>query len=104
MFGFGVKTVNVDELASRMARGGQVLIDVREPHEFASGHVPGAVNVPLGRLPGAIGALDPRAETFLICQSGNRSATAARLLTRSGFDHAFSVKGGTAAWRGKLER
>jgi rhodanese-related sulfurtransferase len=104
MFGFGVKTVSVDELASRMARGKQVIVDVRDPHEFASGHVPGAVNVPLGRLTGAVGGLDPGAETFLICQSGNRSATAARLLARAGFDHAFSVKGGTAAWRGKLER
>jgi rhodanese-related sulfurtransferase len=104
MFGWGVKSVTVDGLAERIGRGRVVLLDVREPNEFASGHVKGAVNVPLGALAGKLGSLDPAAETFVICQSGNRSVTAVRLLDRAGFAHAYNVKGGTSAWRGKLVR
>lgn len=104
MFGWGVKTVTVDELAAKLSAGAPVLIDVREPNEYSAGHVPGAVNIPLVRLAAQQGRLDPKAETLLICQSGNRSATAARMLAHAGFDHAFNVRGGTSAWRGKLVR
>jgi rhodanese-related sulfurtransferase len=102
MFGWGVKTVSIAELADKLSRDKQVLIDVREPHEFSAGHVKGAVNVPLGQLAARSSKFDPHVETYLICQSGRRSVTAAKLLTRAGFEHAYSVKGGTAAWRGKL--
>jgi rhodanese-related sulfurtransferase len=104
MFGLGVKTITVDELAEKLANGKPVLIDVREPNEFASGHVPGATNIPLGQLGARLGKLDPAAETLVICQSGHRSATAVSALKRAGFEHAYSVKGGTSAWRGKLAR
>lgn len=104
MFGWGVKSVTVDELADSLSEGKQVLIDVREPYEFAAGHIKGAANVPLGQLAGKLGKLDPRAETYVICQSGHRSASAVKLLNNAGFEHAFSVKGGTSAWRGRLVR
>jgi len=81
-----------------------VIIDVREPGEFAQGHVPGAVNVPLGQLAQRLEKLDPHAETYVICQSGHRSATGVRILKRAGFEHAFSVRGGTSAWHGRLVR
>ena len=102
MFGWGVRTVTVDELAEKLRQGGQVLIDVREPSEFAAGHVKGAVNVPLGQLGKRLGEFDPGADTYVICQSGHRSATGAKLLMKAGFAHVYSVKGGTAAWRGEL--
>jgi rhodanese-related sulfurtransferase len=104
MFGFGVKTITTAELADKLAAGKPVLIDVREPREFASGHVKGSANMPLGTLASKIAKLDPAAETLLICHSGNRSASAARMLSRAGFERAYSVKGGTLAWRGKLVR
>jgi rhodanese-related sulfurtransferase len=104
MFGLGGKTIGVDELAHKLVEGDPVLIDVREPDEFAAGHVPGAVNVPLGQLAGRIDELDADADTYLICQTGHRSATAAKFLKRAGFANARSVKGGTSAWRGPLER
>jgi rhodanese-related sulfurtransferase len=104
MFGLGVKTITTQELAEKLKAGKIVLIDVREPYEFASGHVPKAVNVPLGVLPERMHRFDPTAETFVICQSGHRSATAVRRLTRAGFSAAYSVKGGTSAWQGKLKK
>ena len=104
MFGWGVKTITIDELADKLKQGKQVLIDVREPYEFAAGHVKGAVNVPLGQLSGKLAQYDSQAETYLICASGHRSATAAGLLKRAGFGNAYSVRGGTSAWRGHLVR
>ena len=104
MFGWGVKTISVDELADKLKQGKQVLIDVREPYEFKTGHVKGAVNVPLGQLADKLGRFAPSAETYVICQSGHRSVTAVRVLKRAGFENAYSVKGGTSAWRGKLAR
>lgn len=104
MFGLGGKTIGVDELARKLGEGDPVLVDVREPDEFASGHVPGAVNVPLGRLASCIEELDSDADIYLICQTGHRSATAAKFLKRVGFTNARSVKGGTSAWRGPLAR
>jgi rhodanese-related sulfurtransferase len=104
MFGWGVNTVTVDELASRLEEDKKVLIDVREPREFATGHVPRAVNVPLGTLATKLGRLDPAAETYVICQSGNRSRSAVKLLVRTGFTSVYNVKGGTSAWRGRLVR
>jgi len=104
MFGwkFGVETVTTDELAEKLRHGKQVLIDVREPWEFAAGHIKGSVNVPLGQLADKIGRMDPHATTYVICQSGHRSARAVRMLERAGFEHAYSVKRGVSAWRGKL--
>jgi len=104
MFGLGVKTVTVDQLAEKLAAGKPVVIDVREPREFAAGHLKGSVNVPLGTLADKAGKYDKGADIYLICHSGNRSATAARIMARAGFEHAYSVKGGTAAWKGKLVR
>ena len=104
MFRWGMKTATVAELAEKLAAGKTVLIDVREPYEFAGGHVKGAVNVPLGQLPSKLDKFDPSAETYVICQSGHRSATAVGMMKRAGFEHAYSVKGGTSAWRWKLVR
>ena len=104
MFGFGVKTITIDELATKLAKGKQVLIDVREPYEFAGGHVKGAVNVPLGTLADKLGRFDANAETYVICQSGHRSGSAVRMLKRAGFESAYSVKHGTSGWRGQLVR
>jgi len=104
MFGFGVKTITIEQLADRLKAGKPVLLDVREPSEFASGHVSGARNVPMSRLAAETSRLDPDAETLVICQSGHRSAVAARQLKRAGLTNVYSVKGGTGSWQGKLKR
>lgn len=86
------------DLATFLARReGAVVLDVREPDEFASGHVPGARNVPLDQvlISGVGGA--PTGPVYLLCQSGNRSRFAADALAATGVS-AVSVVGGTAAW------
>jgi rhodanese-related sulfurtransferase len=77
---------------------GAVVIDVREPGEYVSGHVPGARLTPLGRLADHLGDLPRDRCVYVICASGKRSKAAADLLVRAGVD-AISVAGGTGGWQ-----
>jgi rhodanese-related sulfurtransferase len=79
-------------------RDGAVVIDVREPAEYVSGHVPGADLVPLSRLGSSVADLPRGVPVYVVCASGNRSLAAADFLARSGID-AWSVAGGTGAWQ-----
>ena len=77
-----------------------VLLDVREGDEFRSGHIPGAVNVPLS----AVGRINmPKSKPFFVyCLRGSRSRQAVKTLKRMGYD-AKSI-GGIAAYKGQIER
>jgi rhodanese-related sulfurtransferase len=78
------------------------VIDVRAPGEFAAGHVPGALNVPLDRLPEAVPALksaSARSSLLVVCASGVRSTRACEMLAGADID-ASTLIGGTSAWEG----
>ena len=78
-------------------REGAHLIDVRERDEYAAGHIPGAVNLPLSELSGHEDGVPTPA--VLICASGNRSSHAAAHLAAFGKTGLMNLTGGTAAWR-----
>ena len=89
-----VKEIDVEELE----RLGTVpLIDVREPDEYESGHVPGAVLVPLGSVPAADLSQFEGSSLYVICKSGGRSMRACEFLADAGFD-VVNIAGGTMAW------
>jgi len=91
--------VDVSALRDALAGGSPpVVIDVRMPFEFASGHVPGAVNIPLPRVGAAADDLSAHDEVWIICKSGSRSAAAAATLSSAGLQ-VVDVAGGTMAWR-----
>ncbi|HEU0151771.1 MAG TPA: rhodanese-like domain-containing protein [Arenimonas sp.] len=104
-----IREINGDELRALQARGTPV-IDVREPAEFAAGHLPGAVNIPRGVLefevdghPAVNGSRDPALghrdqPVVLYCRSGGRSALSAEALQRLGFSEPLSLAGGYLAW------
>ena len=89
-------SVDVDE-ARAMQRDGDLLVDVREPHETAQGHAADARLIPLGDLSQHHADL-PDTRILVMCASGNRSSQAAEQLRRAGHE-ALNVEGGTAAWR-----
>ena len=74
------------------------VLDVRRGNEYASGHVPGARNIPLHELERRAGELGPDAPLAVICASGYRSSIAASILASRGHTCLFNVVGGTAAW------
>jgi rhodanese-related sulfurtransferase len=77
---------------------GAVVIDVREPFEYVTGHIPGARMLPLGQLPLHADDLPRTEPVYVVCASGNRSLAAAEYLARRGI-RAYSVAGGTGAWQ-----
>ncbi len=107
-----IREIDAAELAALQARGVPV-IDVREPAEYAAGHVPGAASIPRGVLefevdghPAVNGERDPalahRDQPVVVyCRSGGRSALAAEALLRLGFAQPLSLAGGFLAWTGQ---
>ena len=88
-----MKSITVEELA---ARQNTPLVDVRERDEFAAGHVPGAINLPMSELQGRLDEL-PTEAFDVICQAGGRSARVAQVLEAQGYD-VTNVDGGTGEW------
>ncbi len=91
-----MKEVDIDQEAFAVAEKATVL-DVREPGEYREGHLPGAVNIPMGQLTARFGELDRSKPVHVVCASGNRSSAVTEVLTAAGFD-AINVAGGTNAW------
>ncbi|MER5469860.1 rhodanese-like domain-containing protein [Streptomyces sp. NPDC002935] len=88
--------LDVDQARGRLTE--LTVIDVRTPGEYASGHLPGALNIPLDGLHRALAVLgDARPELLVVCASGNRSAKACALLAEHGV-RAATLTGGTSAW------
>jgi rhodanese-related sulfurtransferase len=74
-----------------------MIIDVREPFEWAMGTLPGAELIGLGSLFGRLGELDPDRAILFICRTGNRSGVAAKLLAQYGFREVANLTGGLVA-------
>ena len=104
-----ITEIDAERLLQLQSTGAPV-IDVREPAEYAAGHVPGAVNIPRGVLefevdghPAVNGIKDPalghrELPIVVYCRSGGRSALAAEALQRLGFVEPLSLAGGFNGW------
>ncbi len=91
-------SVSVADLAAIVAADGTTpVLDVREPYEFASGHVPTAEPMPMSTVPSRLGEIPRDRTVYLICQSGGRSGQAVAWLNQQGYD-TVNVEGGTGAW------
>ena len=86
------------EQARTKQKAGAVIVDVREPYELRDGYIPGAVHIPLRSLSQRMKELDPTKEFVVVCRSGNRSVTGARVLQQGGFPQVSSMSGGMIAW------
>ncbi len=75
-----------------------VVIDVREPDEFAEGRIPGSTLIPLGELAERTDEVPTDKPVVMVCRSGNRSAEAVRLLQKAGFTNIHNMTGGMIAW------
>ena len=83
---------------------GAILVDVRTPHEYREGHIPGSENVPLQQLDKISSIADNKSiPLFVYCHSGGRSRQATAMLQRMGYANVNNI-GGIAAYSGKVER
>jgi rhodanese-related sulfurtransferase len=93
-------TVAVAQVPTMQSQG-TLLIDVREPDEYAQGHAPNSTLIPLGQLEQRLSELAgyKNKPVVLICRSGSRSGKAQKLLQQAGFSAASNVEGGMVAWQ-----
>ena len=84
--------------ARRLALEGAVVLDVREPNELLSGHIEGAINLPVGMLEANVAQVPKDRPILAYCGHGERSSTALSLLERAGIGPLINLRGGLGAW------
>ena len=94
---FGIKSVDFKEMLER----GAVIVDVRTPAEFNSGHIKGAINLPLQTLTSNMGKLKKDIPVITCCASGMRSGSAKSILLSNGFKEVQNG-GGWTSLRSKI--
>lgn len=92
-----VPTVTIPDLPDSLPEG-VTLLDVRELDEWAAGHAPEAVHIPMSELAGRLADLPTDNEVFVVCRSGGRSARVTAYLNANGWD-AKNVDGGMQLWQ-----
>ena len=100
MFFFNKTNIN-DAVEEYRNTPGTVLLDVREADEFRSGHIPGAVNIPLSAVNQV--TLPKEKPLYVYCLRGTRSKQAVSCLKRMGYQNVKSI-GGIASYKGQIER
>ncbi len=81
--------------------GSLQLIDVRQPKEYETDHIPGAILIPLNDLPRRLGEIEADRNTIVYCRSGARSRAACQLLSEYQFKNVLNLQGGMLQWRGQ---
>jgi rhodanese-related sulfurtransferase len=92
---------NVDVAEARDLIGEKaalVILDVRTVSEFDSGHLEGAINIPVEVLSSYLSSLNKDDELLVYCRTGNRSTTAVGILRENGYDQIYHMDGGIVAW------
>ncbi|REB08083.1 rhodanese-like domain-containing protein [Sporosarcina sp. BI001-red] len=95
----GIRTMSTIEVKALTKDKSKQFVDVRTPGEYQGRHVKEFKNIPLNDLGNRLDELDKNKETYVICQSGMRSARAAGILKKQGFTEVINVKGGMSAWQ-----
>lgn len=99
----GLRHLNDHAFKEELQReSNKIVIDVREPHEYKSGYIPNATNIPLSQLKNRINEIPKDKQLYLYCRSGMRSKQAARLLGKHGFSSMAHLQGGIMAWSGQV--
>jgi rhodanese-related sulfurtransferase len=99
-----VPQLTVEELKELRDRGeAPLLLDVREPHEYAFADLPGSLKVPLGTLPRSLDRIPKDRQLVVYCRSGARSANAVQFLLQMGYDKTRNLTGGVNAWTERID-
>jgi len=103
MFG-RVPEITVEDLKERHDRGEEpILLDVREPQEYAISDLPGSIKVPLGTLPRNLLKVPKDRNLVVYCRTGGRSANAVQFLRQMGYEKAVNLAGGVNAWAERID-
>ena len=101
-----VRRITASALSERLHEAGSPaprLVDVREPYEYQAGHLAGAINIPLGELPGRLAEVAPASTAVFICRSGGRSLAACQMALAAGMPAPVNLEGGMLAWAAAID-
>lgn len=92
--------LNVSEFSQKITEPDVIILDVRTPEEFASGHIEGALNIDFngGDFANEITRLNPSENYAIYCRSGSRSGQAASIMHKAGFHDVSNLNGGVIDW------
>ncbi len=93
-----INAVDPQQASELISRGELDIVDVRDPREWSTGHLPGARLVPLDRLRADPAAAHLHDGTIFVCAAGVRSETAAKLAEARGLTNLYNLSGGTRGW------
>ncbi|MEK5324343.1 sulfurtransferase TusA family protein [Aeribacillus sp. FSL M8-0254] len=95
--------ISNEELLTKLNDASVTILDVREPAEYAFGHIPRAISIPLGELENRAEELSKDNTIYVVCRTGNRSDLAAQTLVEKGFSNVWNVVPGMSKWNGPVE-
>lgn len=98
-----ITAVELNEWLKDAGRPDPILLDVREPDEFAAYRIEGSLLVPMRTIPARMHELDRRSDVVMICRSGARSYHAGMFLKQNGFERVYNLAGGVIAWSRDVE-
>ncbi len=98
-----VTDLDLETIKAGLAEGTMLVIDVREPHEYAAGHIPGSVLLPLSQFDPAQIPVQPGKRIVFSCAAGIRSIKALEIAQASGLDLVEHYRGGFKEWAGMGE-
>jgi glyoxylase-like metal-dependent hydrolase (beta-lactamase superfamily II)/rhodanese-related sulfurtransferase len=90
--------VPAEEAPAWLAGRDAFVVDVREPHEYAAGHIPGAVSIPQADLAMRLAEIPKDRELLMVCAGGGRSLRSGQFLQRQGYENVTNLAGGTNDW------
>jgi len=95
-----ITMISVEDAKALLDKGGVVFLDCREPKEYKSGHIPGAINIPRGLLEFKIGSKisDKNASVVIYCKSGGRASLGCCSIQTMGYKNVKNLDGGWKAW------
>ncbi len=98
-----ITAIELNEWLKDAARPDPLLLDVREPDEFAAYRIEGSTLIPMRSIPARLHELDHRADIVMVCRSGARSYHAGMFLKQNGFERVYNLAGGVIAWSRDVE-
>lgn len=99
-----LKTIDGKEMEALMSDGRpMIIVDVREPNEFAAGHIRGAINIPYDDAkPRIVKELAPKDRIVFVCHGGPMGDELGKLLVKNGYPDVYNLAGGMKKWKGDV--
>lgn len=91
-------SIPIETYREQFQSGDHTLVDVREPQEWVTGHIPGAIHIPLNSLPDHLAEIPKDKPVVVVCAHGHRSLYGSQFLAQNGFPDVYNLEDGTVGW------